>query len=353
MIDDIVKLFDLPGTVVRTGSFGNGHINSTYKIEMSDRQVYTLQKINTYVFRDPVGLMRNIELLMAHISKKIDDPRGYLHLIPAKDGKTYAITPENEYWRVYDFVSNSLCVDTPMDNEMFEEAASAFGMFQQMLTDFPVDQLIETIPNFHNTVVRYETFEKALAEDKMGRADSVKKEIEFAHQEKPISTLYLDALANHSIPLRVTHNDTKINNVLFDVDTKKALCVIDLDTVMPGVAATDFGDGIRFGANTALEDEQNLDMVYLNIDLFEAFAHGFLRTCRGYLTEPEIDLFAPAAKLITLETGLRFLTDYLMGDVYFQISYPRQNLDRCRTQFKLVADMNEKMDRMKAIIRNI
>ena len=350
----ILENFDLGSEIVHCEQFGNGHINWTYQVETRSGEQFVLQRINTYVFRDPEGLMRNIELLTSHMRKKTTDPRQVLQLIPAKDGKNFIVTDNGEYWRVYVFVGDSICYDNAPSLELFKEGGRAFGNFQNWLADFPVETLVETIPNFHNTVSRYRDFEKSLAETELkDRKEFAKPEIEYVLSQKPWASFLLDKVDSGEIPLRVTHNDTKINNVLFDRTTGKALCVVDLDTTMPGIASMDFGDGIRYAGNNAAEDEKDLDKVFLRMDLFEAYAEGFCGECKELLTEAELMLCPEASKIITLETGMRFLADYLDGDVYFQTAYPEHNLVRARTQFKLAADMDRNMDRMRDIIRDV
>lgn len=350
-IRDILSNYDFGSRVTGCGQFGNGHINWTYRVETEDGGRYVLQRINTYVFRDPVGLMRNTELLTDFMRTKTDDPRMVLELVRTKDGSSYIVTQDGEYWRIFVFVRNSVSFEQPPNLDLFRACGGAFGNFQTMLVDFPVGSLVETIPNFHNTVSRYADFEAALAEDKMGRASGAKPEIDYILSEKPFASFLLDKVSSGEIPLRVTHNDTKINNVLFDRDTLQPLCVVDLDTTMPGIAAIDFGDGIRFAGNNAEEDERDLSKVFLRMDLFRAYAEGFCGKCKSHLKREELLLCPEASKLITLETGMRFLTDYLKGDVYFHTAYPEHNLVRTRTQFKLAADMDNKMDDMRKIIR--
>ena len=352
-IAKILSQYDLGGKVVSCERFGVGHINWTYRVETADGGLFVLQKINTYVFRDPVGLMRNIGLLTDFMRKKTDDPRKVLELIRTTGGSTYVVTDDDEYWRIYVFVRDCVCYDEAENLELFRESGRAFGNFQNMLADFPVSELVETIPNFHNTVSRYRDFEAALAADVKGRAAGVRQDIENYLSQKPFASFLLDKVAAGEIPLRVTHNDTKINNVLFDRTTQKALCVVDLDTTMPGIAAIDFGDGIRYAGNNAAEDENDLSKVFLRMDLFRAFAEGFCGMSRDYLGRNELMLCPEASKLITLETGLRFLADYLEGDVYFHTDYPEHNLVRARTQFKLAMDMEKHMDAMRGIIGEI
>jgi Ser/Thr protein kinase RdoA (MazF antagonist) len=256
---------------------------------------------------------------------------------------------EGEYWRVYDYIEDSLCLQTPETAEDFYQSAVAFGSFQRMLQDFPAQTLCETIPNFHNTPDRYRIFHETLAADRLKRAASVRREIDFVLAHEAEGGCLLEMLARGELPLRVTHNDTKLNNVMLDRETRRALCVIDLDTVMPGLVAYDFGDSIRFGAATAAEDERDLDRVGLNLALYRRFAEGFIPACGG-LTAREIETLPLGAKLMTLECGLRFLTDYLDGDRYFSVARPDHNLDRARTQFKLVEETERRWDEIQAIL---
>ena len=350
---DILEKFDFGSPVISCEQFGNGHINWTYRVETQSGALFVLQRINTYVFQDPEGLMRNIELLTEFMRKKESDPRKVLELVPAKDGKNFIVTDDGEYWRVYVFVEGSVCYDQAETPELFCESGRAFGHFQNLLADFPVALLVETIPNFHNTPVRYADFEEAVSKDKVHRAAGVKADIENYLSQKPFASFLLDLEAAGKIPFRVTHNDTKINNVLFDRVTGKALCIVDLDTTMPGFASMDFGDCIRYAGNNAAEDEQDLDKVFVRMDLFRTFAEGFCGVCSGGLTREELLVCPEAAKLITLETGLRFLTDYLKGDVYFHTAYPEHNLVRARTQFKLAMDMDRRMEEMRNVIIGI
>ncbi len=352
-IKDILSHYDLGSSIVRCDAYGNGHINWTYDVETNKGRRYILQRINTFVFRDPVGLMRNTVLLTDFMRKKEKDPRKVLELIPTKEGSFYYVNEQDEYWRVFVFVENCICYDKAESLELFRESGRAFGKFQNLLADFPVESLIETIPNFHNTPERYRAFEEALAADVVKRASSAGPEIKYVLSQKPFASFLLDKVKNGLIPLRVTHNDTKINNVLFDRKTNEALCVVDLDTTMPGIAAMDFGDCIRYAGNNAAEDEKDLEKVFLRMDLFRAFAEGFCSMCKENLTREELLLCPEASKMITLETGVRFLADYLENDVYFHIAYPEHNLDRARVQFKLAADMDNKMEEMRNIIISI
>lgn len=352
MLESIIAQFKLDGTPLRVYADGNGHINTTYRVDTDTNRSYILQKLNTTVFHDPHGLMRNIADVTSFLSARVDDPaREVLHLIGTVDGKPYLETENGEVWRLYDYVSNSVCFESA-DKNLFYETGYAFGKFQGQLADFPAETLTETIPNFHNTAKRYEAFDAILQADPLGRAAGVAPEIEFALSQREHACTLTRMTESGELPLRVTHNDTKLNNILFDAETRKALCVIDLDTIMPGLGIHDFGDAIRFGANTAAEDEKDLDKVHFSLELYEACTRGFLEACGDKLTETELACMPLAAKAMTMECGVRFLTDYLAGDVYFKIHRPEHNLDRCRTQFKLVREMNEKWDEMARIVRD-
>lgn len=355
MIYDILQQFNLQGRVIRTEPYGNGHINWTYRCFVESGDSYIVQRINTYVFNDPVGLMNNIEKLTDYLRDRApeEEKQNILQLIKAKNGRFFTVTEEGQYWRTYRFIPDSVCYDAAPSLELFEECGRTFGNFQSTLADFPVDRLVETIPDFHNTVKRYEAFEQALDDAPYRIVRYAEEEIAFAHDRKPFASFLMDKIASKEIPLRVTHNDTKINNVLFHEKTNKGLSVIDLDTVMPGLPAVDFGDSIRYGANNGAEDEQDLSKVFLRMDNFEAFAKGFCGTSKERLAHEELEICAEAARLITLEIGLRFLTDYLMGNVYFKTAYPEHNLVRARSQFKLVADMEQKKKQMQDVIDRI
>lgn len=333
--------------------YGDGHINDTYIVKTEPK--YILQKINTTVFKDPVRLMNNIALVTEFLAEKIKanggDPKNEtLTIVKTADGKNYCEADGN-YYRVYDFI-NGVSYNLPDTNLLFE-AGKAFGKFQNQLADFDATLLYESIPDFHNTRKRFDTLKSAVAADKAGRAMSVKKDIEFALSCEKYVDVVLNGIRDGSIPLRVTHNDTKINNILFDNDTNKCLSVIDLDTVMPGSMLYDFGDALRFGASSAKEDETNLDTVFCQLDKFEAFTKGFLGQIKSTATPREIELLPLSVLLLTYECGIRFLTDYLEGDTYFRIHYPEHNIDRARNQFKLVADIETKLGEMNRIVQDI
>ena len=346
---EILRGFRLDAEPVSCEPYGCGHINTTYLAVTASGRRYILQKINHHTFRDVAGLMENITSVTEFLRTKTDDPRSVLTLVKTADGASYLHAQEG-YWRVYDFVEDTLCLQLPETDEDFYQSAVGFGTFQQLLAEFPAEKLHETIPNFHNTPDRYRAFLETLERDPMRRAAQVQPEIEFALARQSEMAALQTALKAGELPLRVTHNDTKLNNVLLDAKTRKALCVIDLDTVMPGSSLYDFGDSIRFGANHCLEDEQDLTKVNFDIQLNEVFTRGFLEGARGSLTSAELEYLPWGARLMTLECGIRFLTDYLDGDHYFHVSHPQQNLDRARTQMKLVKDMEEQFDAMAAVV---
>ncbi len=344
--------FCLDGAPVSCERYGFGHINETYLLQTDRAHAYILQKINHHVFQDVPGLMRNIAAVTRHLALKDPDPRHVLTLIPTQNGEAYHRDDQGESWRLYDFITDSLCLQKADSAEDFYQSAVAFGAFQNMLADFPAETLSETIPRFHDTPNRYAALHRAVAADAKGRLSGVRAEVDFALTQEAEASTMTEMLRRGELPLRVTHNDTKLNNVMLDQKTRKALCVIDLDTVMPGLAANDFGDSIRFGASTAAEDETDLSRVEVSLPLYEAYVGGFLGACGKRLTEAEIHTLPLGAKLMTLECGVRFLTDYLSGDVYFHIHRPDHNLDRCRTQFKLVADTERKWTQIMDIIKN-
>lgn len=354
-IANAVKKFKLCGEVRGFIPYGNGHINDTFKIvcldENDNDKEYILQSVNNNVFKEPKKVMENIEKVTTYLRQFVKDEREVLNLIPTLDGEFYYEDENGFFWRMYDFISGSVCIDRIESDEDFYQSAVAFGNFQKMLTDFPADTLYETIPNFHNTPSRYNDFLKALEEDKCGRAAGVKEEIEFIKARKDFYSVLLDSNKEGKLPLRVSHNDTKSNNVMLDAKTRKPLCVIDLDTIMPGFSVTDFGDSIRFGASTAAEDEKDLSKVNFDINLFAIYTKGFLEGCAGQLGDEEIMLLPEGSKMMTIECGMRFLADYLAGDTYFKTHYPEHNLDRCRTQLKLVADMESQWNEMKNIVK--
>ena len=346
---DVLRGFQLDAEPVSCAPYGCGHINATYLAVTASGRRYILQKINHHTFRDVAGLMENITAVTEFLRTKTDDPRSVLTLVRTHEGASYLHAQEG-YWRVYNFVEDTLCLQLPETDEDFYQSAVGFGTFQQLLAEFPAAQLHETIPNFHNTPDRYRAFLDVLDRDPMRRAAQVQPEIEFALARQSEMAALQNALTVGELPLRVTHNDTKLNNVLLDAKTRKALCVIDLDTVMPGSSLYDFGDSIRFGAATAAEDERDLSKMELSLERFRAFTRGYIRACPN-LTQKEVELLPLGAKVMTMECGVRFLTDYLEGDHYFKIHREGHNLDRCRTQLTLVKDMQEKLPQMNEIIK--
>lgn len=349
----VTKEFQMEGSAKSAAGYGSGHINDTFLVE-GDRP-YILQRMNRSIFTHPEEVMENILGVTSFLKEKIekaggDSSRETLNVILTKDGKSFYRDAAGEYWRMYNLVEDAVSFDRVESEQDFYESAVAFGNFQQQLWDYPAETLHETIPGFHDTAARYQTFLKAVEEDVCGRAKEVQEEIAFFKERKDVSQILGKMLAEGKIPLRVTHNDTKLNNIMMDKKTRKGICVIDLDTVMPGLSVNDFGDSIRFGASTADEDERDLSKVSCDLHLFELYVKGFLKGCGGRLTETEIKMLPMGAKVMTYECGMRFLTDYLQGDVYFKIHREGHNLDRARTQMKLVADMEEKWDRMEQIV---
>ena len=332
--------------------FGAGHINDTFAVWAADRSKrWILQRINTDTFTDPAGLMENVTGVTAYLRRQIierggDPDRETLNVIPTLDGKPYYTDTEGGAWRAYIFVEGTVCLQKVENERDFYTAAETFGNFQNQLAGYPAATLHETIARFHDTPNRYANFEKALAADVMGRAKDVGPEIAFIRAREADCRVLVDQLAAGVLPLRVTHNDTKLNNVLIDQATGKGICVIDLDTVMPGLSAYDFGDSIRFGANDCAEDEPDQSKVHFSLHLYKVFAEGYLAAAGSAMTEAERRSLPWGAKLMTLECGIRFLTDYLEGDHYFKISRPAQNLDRARTQFTLVEGMEREFDAM-------
>lgn len=341
--------FKTKGAAVGCEPYGFGHINTTYLVTTDAGRRYIMQKINLTVFPDVDGLMENVAAVTGFLASQTDDPRGAMHLVPTLEGKNYLRDGAGGCWRMYEFVENSICLQSPESDQDFYESAIAFGRFQQQMAAFDASTLHETIPNFHNTPDRYRQFKETLAADPAGRCGDVEAEIAFVMAREGEAGTLRGMLEDGRLPLRVTHNDTKLNNVMLDAVTRRALCVIDLDTVMPGLSLYDFGDSIRFGAATAAEDERDLSKMEMSLHLFTIFTRGFLTACPG-LTETEKAMLPMGAKLMTLECGMRFLKDHLDGDHYFSIQRPGQNLDRARTQFRLVADMEKKWNEMTSIV---
>lgn len=358
--NEIVKHFEFEGDFIEAVPYGSGHINDTFAatFKKSDGTFhrYILQRINHRVFKNPEELMENITKVTKHISKKVkkiggNPERETLNVIPTGEGKSFFKTETGEYWRGYVFIEQAKTYDVVENSNHFYNSGKAFGNFQNLLSDFPAEQLHETIVNFHNTPARYEAFLEALKRDTVGRAKDISEEIDFVKKRAEDTAIVANLLAEGKLPLRVTHNDTKFNNVMIDDATGEGICVIDLDTVMPGLALYDFGDSIRSGTNSAAEDEKDLSKVWMDVEYFESYTRGFMESAGKALNPLEQELLPFGAKLMTLECGIRFLTDYLNGDTYFKVHREGHNLDRARTQFKLVQDMEEKMEIMKGIVK--
>jgi len=356
-IDELMEKFGCEGNLAHISVFKSGHINTTFLVvvdEGGQLKKYVFQKINTNVFKNPEAVMENIAGVTGFIKNKlesngINSARKVLNFKQAPDGNYFVIDDNGGYWRVYDFVDNSVTFNEA-DNAVLYETGQAFGEFQTMLSDYPSAELYETIPNFHNTPKRYETFKSVVRQNPVGRVDGVRNECYKYLELEKIASRMQHLLDAGQLPLRVTHNDTKCNNVLFDEKTRKHLCVIDLDTVMPGLVGFDFGDAMRFAGNTCAEDEKDLDKVKIDLDKFDAFTHGFLDSVGSALTKNEIDTLVLGAITMTTECGLRFLTDYIDGDNYFKVDYPEQNLDRARCQLKLAIDMIGHSREMQEIV---
>ncbi|MBR0113397.1 MAG: aminoglycoside phosphotransferase family protein [Clostridia bacterium] len=359
---EILAAYGITGEIEEIKRICDGHINNTFKVEVKDGsgklRRYLIQELNTSVFKDPVNLMNNLIGVTAYLRKEVeknggDVDRESLYAYPANDGKPYYIDNDGRFWRCFNYIYGAHSEQRVTSPELFRKAAKAFGKFQCMLADYPMEGLVETIPNFHNTVSRFSDFKAAVENNISGRADTCRDEITFALAREKDCSVFVDLIESGDLPLRVTHNDTKLNNVMFDDETGEGICVIDLDTVMPGLSLYDFGDSIRYGASTAAEDEKDLDKVHFSLEYFRAYAEGYLSEAGSSLTKKEIECLAYSGKLMTLECGMRFLGDYLNGDVYFKTEYPEHNLVRCRTQFKLVKEMEEKMEETKKIIEEV
>lgn len=344
-IADVASHFELAGEPTDIAPIIQGHINETYRVVTSGGS-YVLQRINTTVFKDPDALMKNIDAVTSFLRERGEET---LQIVPTSDGELSYSAPDGVY-RVYVEICDVVSYNLVTDPEIVTKAGAAFGHFQNELAEFDASQLTETIPNFHNTPSRYDAFEKAVAEDVVGRAASVAEEIQFFRDRKDDYAVVVNAIADGTVPLRVTHNDTKINNILMDAETGDARAIIDLDTVMPGSLLYDFGDALRTGAATAEEDEKDVSKMHFDARLFAAYAKGFVGELGAKMTERERELLPFSAKLLTEETGLRFLTDYLQGDVYFGIHRPEHNLDRARTQIALIKDIERQEDELADII---
>ena len=358
VLREVLGAYPFPDTLLGAVRYGQGHINETYCVLCQPREGecirYILQAISRAAFPEPEKLMENFVAITSYLRRQItalggNPDRETLGLVHTRDGKPFYTDGQGKVWRLVPLIEGTQCCQqaTP---ELFEATGRAFGRFQYMLRDYPAQTLHETIRDFHNTEVRYDNFIRAVERDSMGRAESVREEIRFVTERKADCSVTLQALREGILPLRVTHNDAKLNNILIDPQTGEGICVIDLDTTMPGLSVNDFGDSVRFGANHCAEDEKDLGKVNFDLNLYEVFTRGFIQGAQGGLTPAELEYLPWGARLMTLECGIRFLTDYLEGDRYFHIAYPEQNLDRTRTQFKLVWDMEQKFDEMKVIV---
>lgn len=358
LLPEALRAWRWPAGVAGSVRYGKGHINDTFCVTLQSGRRYILQRINTEIFTDPAALMENICGVTAWLRQKIeaaggDVERETMNVVPTAAGGSWYADSAGGAWRLYRFVEGTVClqeVETPAD---FYESARAFGHFQRQMADYPAASLHDVLPRFHDTVDRYRLFEAAVAADSCARAAGVADEIAFVRARRADCGRMTDWLAAGRLPLRVTHNDTKLNNVLMDDTTRRGVCVIDLDTVMPGLAANDYGDSIRYGANDGSESAADVAKVHFSLPLFETYTKGFLETAGSALTSFEKQTLPWGARLMTLECGIRFLTDYLEGDHYFRTNGPRQNLLRCRTQFKLVTDMEAAWQQMQQIVEGL
>lgn len=355
-IPELTEIFQIDGRVRSFQEYGEGHINTTVLAELEDGRSYLLQAINTEIFRNVQALMDNIQKITKYLREKVaarggDVRRETLRIIPARDGRLFYQDASGICWRVYPYIAGTVTYQSFDHPDIFRRCGEAFGGFLADLADFPASTLYEVLPDFHNTRKRYEALLKAVEADACGRVKDVEKEIRFASDRAKLYGQITDMLSSGTIPLRVTHNDTKVNNVLVDAQTGRGVCVIDLDTVMPGSCLYDFGDAVRFGAATEPEDTKHPETMTLDTELFTAFTRGYLSGTRNTLTLREVEALPLGALMMTLENGIRFLTDYLEGDTYFKIHRTGHNLDRCRAQFALAADMERRMDELNAAVR--
>ena len=361
-LEEVCNAFRIPGRLIDYHLITDGNINTTYKVicesgsgDSTVRIPYIAQRVNQYVFKDPVQMMHNIDLVTGHIMQKQaslgkNDRRYRLHFHHTADRKNYYITDNGEFWRLTNFIDDSIGFNSTRDPKVLKMVGKAFGQFQAQLTDFDASQLTETIPDFHNTRKRLDTLFAHVEEDPCGRCAEMAEEIEFFYAQKDRCSELSRSYELGFLPKRVTHNDTKSNNVLLDKDTQEPLVVIDLDTVMPGLAAYDFGDAVRFAASNAAENEPDLSKVSLNLELYRAFSEGYIQATANFLTKEEMETMASGALTITVELASRFMDDYITGDKYFKISYPDENKVRTRNQIALAKDMIRHFEEMDRIV---
>lgn len=362
LVRDIADQFAIEGEYVVGEEVESGHINSTYlatyELEDGEQRRYILQRINEKVFKDPLAVMRNVECVTSHINwkvlrKKRDLGGQTLSLYPHKTGRFYHPGEGGGIWRCYNYLEGCRTYDVVENSRQAFEAGHAFGAFQNLVSDLPAQEIVETIPDFHHTRKRYEALMEAVSNDPCGRVAGVQSELEFIRSNEEAVDLLLNLKEEGVLPLRITHNDTKINNVLFDRETDEAVCVIDLDTVMPGLSLYDFGDLVRTATNPAAEDEPDLAKVKMSIGVFEALVEGYLASAGGVLNEAEIAHMAFSGRLISLELGMRFLHDHINGDQYFRVQREDQNLDRARTQLSLARQIAERQDEMNSFVHKV
>ncbi len=361
ILQKLLKHFAIPADFVSSEPYGSGHINDTYAVNCNQGGTpirYLFQRINHNIFKQPEVLMDTIKRVTEHQHSKIDQSspdasRRALTLIHTVDNQPFYRDEDGNYWRVYVFIEKATSFDIIEKPSQAYEAAKAFGQFQKQLVDLPGERLVETIPYFHNTPKRFNTLIEAIEKDEFNRAAYVKKEIEFAIKNQPIASVLLDLNAKGLMPERVTHNDTKLNNVMLDDTTGEGICVIDLDTIMPGLALYDFGDMIRSGTRSGSEDEPDLSKVEMQMDVYRSLLTGYLETAGDFLVPAEIDNLAFSGKVISLEIGVRFLTDYLTGDTYFKTHRERHNIDRCNVQFKMVNSIEEQEEEMNKLLEQL
>ena len=361
MIETVISKFNFKGNLIKTETNNSGNINNTYVVTfLEDNNInkkYLIQKINTTVFTEPYKLMKNIEGITDYLKKQMtlenDETHQVLEIVKTKDNKSLCCIDSNgekDYYRVYEFIENAVTYDCSVDSKIVYNTGKAFGSFQRLLRTYPINKLTETIKDFHNTKKRYERLIEDIKIDSEGRVMEVASEIVFIIMREDICSTLIDKLETEEIPYRVTHNDTKVNNVMMNEKTSEYLAVIDLDTVMPGSLLFDYGDGIRSTASTACEDETDLEKVSLNLELFKAYTEGYLSEMAQFITKEELSLMGESIRIITLELAIRFLNDYINGDTYFKTNYEKHNLDRTKNQLALVKDIENKLDDINKFI---